>query len=235
MNTPRHKRSWLRRLWEQIVPTMPDFHGQLRRQCERLQAAVAVLEEYLQQQADDQLAAEVRRQVQAGHDLRDQNLAILYRSFITPFDREDIYTLTISIDHILDYVKNTVREVETLRVEPDTLMRDMAAQLGKGAGQLALGLQLLRDKRASEVTHAVDTRHIERYVERLYRQALAEMFEGQAYHQLVEQGEKASAGDCLQFVVSRMKRREVYRHLSNAADRLAHAGEALRNISIKYE
>jgi hypothetical protein len=27
----------------------------------------------------------------------------------------------------------------------------------------------------------------------------------------------------------------VYRHLSNAADRLAHAGEALRDISIKYD
>jgi hypothetical protein len=40
---------------------------------------------------------------------------------------------------------------------------------------------------------------------------------------------------CLDFVITRIKRREVYRHLSNAADRLAHAGEALRDISIKYD
>jgi len=235
MNTLVAKRPWLRRLWEQIVPTMPDFHGRLWRQCERLQASVAVLEQYLQQGADDHLAEEVRRQVQAGHDLRDENLALLYRSFITPIDREDIYTLSIAIDHILDYVKNTVRELQTLRVEPDVHMRDMAAQLGEGAAQLAQGLQLLRDKRAAEVPPAVKTRQIERYVEKLYREALAEMFEGEDYQRLLEEGAEASVHDCLQFVVSRMKRREVYRHLSNAADRLAHAGEALRNISIKYE
>jgi uncharacterized protein Yka (UPF0111/DUF47 family) len=235
MNPARGRHAFLRRLWGQIVPTMPDFHGQLRRQCEKLQASVEALGQYLQQHADDQLADEVRRQVQAGHDLRDETLAILYRSFITPIDREDIYTLSVSIDHILDYVKNTVREVETLRVEPDALMRNMAAQLGEGAQQLAQGLQLLSDKRATEITHEVNTRRIERYVEKLYREALAEMFGGEAYQRLVARGQEASVHDCLQFVVSRMKRREVYRHLSNAADRLAHAGEALRNIGIKYE
>jgi len=235
MNAPIAKKSFLRRLWGQLVPSVPDFHGRLRRQCDRLQAALAALEEYLDSQADGRLAEEVRRHVQAGHDLRDENLAVLYRSFITPIDREDIYTLTIAIDHILDYVKNTVREVETLRVEPDALMRDMATQLGEGATLLAHGLQLLRDKCASEVAQVVNTRQIERYVEKLYREALAEMFEGEAYQKLREEGSAASVHDCLQFVVSRMKRREVYRHLSNAADRLAHAGEALRNISIKYE
>jgi uncharacterized protein Yka (UPF0111/DUF47 family) len=235
MNTKEPSKSLMRRLWEQLVPPMPDFHGRLQQQCELLKESVAVLEEYLQQHANTQMAEEVRQQVQAGHDLRDRNLALLYRSFITPIDREDIYTLTVAIDHILDYVKNTVREVETLRVEPDDHMRNMAAQLGEGAALLGQGLQLLRDKRAADVPHTVNTRRIERYVEKLYREALADMFEGEAYYHMIKEGGDASVRDCLQFVVSRMKRREVYRHLSNAADRLAHAGEALRNISIKYE
>jgi hypothetical protein len=45
----------------------------------------------------------------------------------------------------------------------------------------------------------------------------------------------SDAGKCLEFLVIRIKRREVYRHLSNAADRLDHAGDALRDISIKYD
>lgn len=227
-------KSWLRRLWEQLVPPMVDFHALLQEQCINLQAAVAALDEYLQK-ADPLLAPMVREQVREGHRLRDRNLALLYRSFITPIDREDIYTLSMTIDHILDYVKNTVRELEVLQVEPDDYMRKMADQLGKGATSLRQGLELFRKGRVSEIREAVITRQLERYVEKLYREALAEMFQGAEYQALAEGDEQPSVLACLNFVVARIKRREVYRHLSNAADRLAHAGEALRDISVKYD
>jgi uncharacterized protein Yka (UPF0111/DUF47 family) len=227
-------KSWLRRLWEQVVPSMIDFHALLQEQCINLQAAVAALDEYLQQ-GDPSLAPQVREQVREGHSLRDRNLTLLYRSFVTPIDREDIYTLSMTIDHILDYVKNTVRELEVLQVEPDEFMRKMTEQLGKGAASLAHGLELFRQGQAGEIREAVVTRQLERYVEKLYREALAEMFQGAEYQALTEGDEEPSAQACLDFVVARIKRREVYRHLSNAADRLAHAGEALRDISVKYD
>jgi len=227
-------RTWLRRLWEQIVPPMIDFHTLLKEQCVNLQAAVAALDEYLQQ-ADPLIAPKVHELVREGHRLRDQNLALLYSSFVTPIDREDIYTLSMAIDHILDYVNNTVRELEVLQVEPNDHMRKMAEQLGKGAASLAHGLELFRKGRAGEIRDAVVTRQLERYVEKLYREALAEMFQGVEYQALTEGDQQPSVLACLDFVVTRIKRREVYRHLSNAADRLAHAGEALRDISVKYD
>ena len=61
------------------------------------------------------------------------------------------------------------------------------------------------------------------------------MYQGEEYLQLSKGSKAPAVRDCLDFVVSRIKRREVYRHLSNAADRLAHAGEALRDISVKYD
>lgn len=229
-----YRRSWLKRLWEQIVPPMVDFHALLQEQCINLQAAVAALDEYLQQ-ADPVLAPQVRDRVREGHDLRDRNLALLYGTFVTPIDREDIYTLSMTIDHILDYVKNTVRELEVLQVEPDDCMRKMAEQLGKGAASLAHGLELFGQGRAGEIREAVVTRELERYVEKLYREALAEMFQGTEYQAMTGGDVQPSVLACLDFVVARIKRREVYRHLSNAADRLAHAGEALRDISVKYD
>jgi uncharacterized protein Yka (UPF0111/DUF47 family) len=228
-----HK-SILRRLWEQIVPPMIDFHALLQEQCINLQTAVAVVDSYLQQ-ADPLLAPKLREEVREGHRLRDRNLALLYSTFITPIDREDIYTLSMTIDHILDYVKNTMRELEVLQVKPDDCMRNMVEQLGKGAISLAHGLELFQQGRASEIREAVVTRQLERYVEKLYREVLAEMFQGPEYQALTGGGEQTTALACLDFVVERMKRREVYRHLSNAADRMAHAGEALSDISIKYE
>ena len=222
-----------RRLWQQLVPPMTDFHVLLKDQCVNLEASVAALGAYLRQ-GDLTLARTVRDRVREGHALRDRNLALLYKSFVTPIDREDIYTLCMSIDHILDYVKNTVREVEILEVESDQWMLGMVEQLGQGAASLTRGLELFRTGHASDVPDAVITRHLERHVEKLYRRALEDMFRGAEYQSLVNAEEQPSAVTCLKFVISRIKRREVYRHLSNAADRLAHAGEALRDISIKY-
>lgn len=229
----RIKSVW-HRLWQQLVPPMTDFHALLEDQCVNLEAALAALAEYLQK-GDPALAGTVRNRVREGHALRDRNLALLYQSYVTPIDREDIYTMCMSIDHILDYVKNTVREVEVLQVESDQWMLGMVEQLGQGAASLAHGLELFRTGQASEVPDAVITRHLERHVEKLYRKALVDMFRGSEYQALTETAAQLSARTCLEFVISRIKRREVYRHISNAADRLAHAGEALRDISIKYE
>jgi uncharacterized protein Yka (UPF0111/DUF47 family) len=227
-------RPWWQRLWQLVVPPMPDFYGMLEAQADNLRATVAALADYLQA-SDAELAAQIHDLVDEGHALRDTTLDKLYGSFITPIDREDIYKLAMAIDHILDYLKNTVREVEVLQVKPNDWMQRMTTELTEGVASLALGLARFRAGQAKEVAHTVQTREAERRVEDLYRDALQNMFQGDEYVQLTEGTEPPDVRDCLNFVVTRIKRREVYRHLSNAADRLAHAGEALRDISIKYD
>lgn len=223
-----------RRLWQQVVPEMPDFHGMLEAQADNLCVTLSMLSEYLNS-GDEADADKLNEMVEQGHALRDTTLHQLYSSFITPIDREDIYTLAMAIDHILDYIKNTVREVELLQVEASECMQSMAAELAKGASSFAQGLARLRAGEAEEVAATVKTREAERRVEDLYRDVLELMFQGEEYRQLVEGEEPPDVRACLDYVVTRIKRREVYRHLSNAADRLAHAGEALRDISVKYD
>ena len=98
-----------------------------------------------------------------------------------------------------------------------------------------MGLGKFRAGQAQEVALTVQTREAERRIEDLYREALENMFQGEEYKKLTAGTDPPATRDCLDFVINRIKRREVYRHLSNAADRLAHAGEALRDISIKYD
>jgi uncharacterized protein Yka (UPF0111/DUF47 family) len=227
-------RPWWRRLWQQLVPPIPDFYGMLEAQADNLHTTVTALEDYLNVY-NTVNSSPVHDLVDQGHALRDHMLGTLYGTFITPIDREDIYTLAMSIDHILDYLKNTIRELEVLQIEPDDWMHRMTAELANGSSSLALGLSRFRAGRAEDVAHTVQTREAERRVEDLYRDALENMFQGEEYIALVEGGEPPAIRACLDFVVTRIKRREVYRHLSNAADRLAHAGEALRDISIKYD
>ena len=225
---------WWRRLWQSVVPPMPDFNGMLEAQADNLCATVTALADYLAPNDQDQ-PDKVNNLVDQGHALRDHTLAVLSSSFITPIDREDINKLAMAIDHVLDYLKNTVREVEVLQVAADDWMQRMTMELGLGADSLAQGLAYFSAGQAEAVARAVQTREAERRVEDLYRDALENMFQGDAYDRLMDDSTPSPVRDCLDFVVTRIKRREVYRHLSNAADRLAHAGEALRDISIKYD
>ena len=41
----------------------------------------------------------------------------LNKTFVTPFDREDIFSLSRTIDDVLDYAYSTVVEMEILKVE----------------------------------------------------------------------------------------------------------------------
>ena len=225
---------WWRRVWQSLVPPMPDFNGMLAAQADHLCATMSALADYLGSSDLDQ-AAQVNGLVDQGHALRDRTLGVLYGSFITPIDREDIYKLAMAIDHVLDYLKNTVREVEVLQVDADDWMQRMAEELAQGADSLAKGLACFAAGEAQAVRRTVQTRDAERHVEDLYRDALENMFQGETYDRLMDNSTPSATRDFLHFVVTRIKRREVYRHLSNAADRLAHAGEALRDISIKYD
>jgi X-X-X-Leu-X-X-Gly heptad repeat protein len=225
---------WWHRLWRLLVPPTPDFFAMLEAQADNLRATLDALVDYLASCNAD-LADRVHDLVEKGHTQRDNNLQQLYRSFITPIDREDIYTLAMAIDHILDYIKNTVREVEVLQVEVSKRMQLMGTELADGAATLSQGLARLRAGQAEDVAKIVKTRQAERRIEDVYREALGDMFQGEEYQLLTEGAEPPEVRACLDFLVVRIKRREVYRHLSNAADRLAHAGEALRDISIKYD
>ena len=188
--TPFPHRPWWLRLWQQLVPPIPDFYGMLEAQADNLRTTVTALIDYLQA-GDMELASSVHDLVEQGHALRDSTLSALYSSFITSIDREDIYTLTTSIDHILDYLKNTIRELEALQVQSDDWMQRMMAELADGAASLALALAGFRAGKAEDVARTIQTREAERRVEDLYRDALQNMFQGEEYLALTKGGRTA--------------------------------------------
>ena len=228
------KPAWWQRLWHKVVPPMPDFYGMLQAQANNLSTTLSALTSYMQA-VESQQAVQVNALVGQGRELRNATLHTLHSSFITPIDREDIYSLAMAIDHILDYVKSTVREVDVLQVHPNEWMKRMTMELSTGAKALAAGIIALNTDQARAITAAGEAQDAERRVEELYRAALANMFEGEEYDALQAETDSPQVKACLDFIIKRMKRREVYRHLSNAADRLAYAGERLSDICIKYD
>lgn len=142
----------------------------------------------------------------------------LLRTFITPIDREDIFALSRAIDDMIDYANTTVDEMEVLRVEPTSFMRRIASLLYDAAYEIHMGVLRLEDHPRVASDHAQRAKALENRVEHVYREALADLFSG-----------PQDVGH----VVEMLKLREVYRHLSNAADRGDEAANIVADIVVK--
>ena len=151
----------------------------------------------------------------------------------------DVYRAIVDIDHLMNYAKTTVREMEIFGVEPDQYTLQMAIHLKEGTESLQEGFKKLSENAALAETNALAARKAERTVEKTYRKALAELFDISLYvanirERKARRNEKVEAEIlALEHVMETFKRREIYRHLSNAADRLAHAGATLHDIVVK--
>lgn len=242
--------SWPSRLLNAMFPRMPNFYTLLNNQCILAAHAMEVFVHYMET-GDKAKAEEVRRLEHEGDKLKTRNIDALNRSFSTPFDREDIYRAILAIDESLNYAKTTVREMEILCVEPDAHMLEMAQLLHLGAKALETGFAALK-KHPSDAEHQATAVHkTERQVEKIYRRAIAELFDPEHYVRNIAQKRKEPAeaialllepmdqAGCsavvqgLTFVMEVLKRREIYRHLSNASDHLAHAEDILHDIVVK--
>ena len=78
----------------------------------------------------------------------------LNKTFITPFDREDIFLLSRTIDDVLDYAYSTVSEMEILKVEPTNFMQQMASILRDAAYELLMAVDRLEDHPGVASDHA---------------------------------------------------------------------------------
>ena len=63
----------------------------------------------------------------------------LNRTFVTPFDREDIFCLSRAIDDVLDYAYSTVNEMVIFEVEATSFMQRISSLLRDAAYELITG------------------------------------------------------------------------------------------------
>jgi len=220
------------RLISRVFPRMPDFFGLMNDQCDLAVEAMQALVEFMATGATEK-AERVRELEKRGDELKARNEAILDKAFATPLDREDIFRAIVSIDHIINYAKTTVREMEVLEVQPDQYLQEMAELLKVGAEALQRGFAMLSTTPAEAESEAQAARKAERRTEKVYRRAIAELFDAERLARIADEKVESAHAGAMMAVIEIFKRREIYRHLSNGADRLAHAGDNLHDIVVK--
>ena len=142
----------------------------------------------------------------------------LNRTFVTPFDREDIFALSRSIDDMIDYADTTVVEMGILNVKSTPYMQRIASLLKDAGWEIQQAVMRLQKNPGVAIEHAQRAKALENRVEAVYREAVANLFSGP---------------EDIHHVVEMLKMREVYRHLSNAADRGDEAANTIADIIVK--
>ena len=193
------------------------FHNLIEHQAEITFEGLKILENYLSTPSPD-LAERLTIKEKEADEVRRILIDELNRTFVTPFDREDIFALSRSIDDVLDYAHTTVAEMEVLEVPATPYMQRIASLLKDAANEIYLSVQRLQKHPSVAIDHAQRAKALENRVEAVYRDAIADLFSGP---------------EDIHHVLEMLKMREVYRHLSNAADRGDEAANVISDIVVK--
>lgn len=144
----------------------------------------------------------------------------LNRTFITPIDREDLFSLSQAIDDVLDLAEATIKEMDVLNVQPDDTLREMAEMLHKSAQEILLAIQRLEHHPNVANSHVVRIKNLENAAEERYTAALARLF----------QGEPKNMGQ----VMNILKLRETYRQMFYAMRGAEEAANIISHIVVKF-
>jgi predicted phosphate transport protein (TIGR00153 family) len=190
-----------------------DFCEMLHAQAQKVLEGLDALHAWAQEGVDAK-RERVKEIEKEADELRRILIEELNQTFVTPFDRDDIFSLSRAIDDVMDYADRTVDEMEIYEVKPNSHVAQMIDILRKSARELRDSIRLIQKYPNIALEHATKAKAAENEMENAYHRALAELFKGTD-------------------TVYMLKMREIYRHLSNAADRGDEAANLIGDIVVK--
>ncbi|PYS42480.1 MAG: DUF47 domain-containing protein, partial [Acidobacteria bacterium] len=122
-----------------------------------------------------------KRLEHVGDELTHKIFEELNLSFITPFDREDIYELAKGIDDVLDlidHVADLLLLYQIDKVEPDAAL--LLTVVSRAIGEIHQSIRMLRQMDYESVReHIVRVHEMENEGDRLYRLFMGKLFADQ--------------------------------------------------------
>jgi uncharacterized protein Yka (UPF0111/DUF47 family) len=184
-----------------IFPSRYDFQGMLAEQADQTRTGVEAFLDWLEHHPSEK-PSELDRIEDEVDAMRYELEEKLKDAFSTPFDRQDIYSLSRQMDYILNYAYETAHEMYVFSVPPDKTIMGMAKALLRGSMLVCHGVREMSGSQAKIRKIIIEARKAMHEIDELYVNGMNEVFQ---------------TGDA----IAAMKRREIYHHLRDA-------GRALR-------
>ncbi len=151
-----------------------------------------------------------------GDSLTHGIIKMLNKSFITPFDREDIYSLSSKLDDIMDLIDASSQRLVMYNVEkPTPEAKQLAFIILKSCQALDKAVGLLGGKLEPIAEYCVEVNALENEADRVCREAISRLFDEEK--------------DPIQLI----KWKEIYETLERATDKCEDAANILESVVVK--
>jgi len=201
-----------KRLADRLFPPRHNFYKMLQDQADQTVIAVKALVDWLKA-GDLSERHELVHIEQHADDIRHHMEAVLVESFSTPFDRQDIYSISRQMDYVINWSLSTALEMKAFKIKPDAAMLRMAEALLSGVKLMSDAIRIMQSEPAKAETYVPLMRKAERDIDETYVSALAQAFEEEDLR-------------------IPLKKREIYHHLRDAGRNLVATVDTLHRIIV---
>lgn len=203
-----------------FMPKQEKFFGLFEDGARNMVKAAQGLKEMVDTWEDvGQKVAEITELEHEGDAITHQIVAQLHRTFVTPFDREDIALLAHTLDDVTDFIQAAADAMFVYQVErPGQRARELADIIVQATAEIEKALpRLRRHAQLKEVLEpCVEINRLENTADRVFRSAMAELFSG-----------SPSMADVIKW-------REIYEHMESATDRCEDVANVLEGVALKH-
>jgi predicted phosphate transport protein (TIGR00153 family) len=199
-----------------FTPRDSAFYDLLTESGQNVAAAADVIARLLDPLADKrEIAAAMRELEHAGDTITHGIMRQLNQSFVTPFDREDIYLLASRLDDVVDKLDEATDFIEVTEVGTlPQAVNDQIRLVQRAAVETGEAMSRLRTLRDLE-PYWIEVNRLENEADRVYRKLLSRLFSGQFE------------------MLAMLKLREVADLLEDAADALERVAHVVETIAVK--
>ncbi|UCG55482.1 MAG: DUF47 domain-containing protein [Dehalococcoidia bacterium] len=163
--------------------------------------------------------AEITELEHEGDAIIHQIVALLHRTFVTPFDREDIALLSHTMDDITDFIHAAADAIYIYKIQkPTERAKELAETIVQASEEVEKAVLLLKDRSQLNkmMENCVELNRLENRADKVYRSALGELF---------DDGEDTA---------NIIKWREIYEHMESATDRCEDVANVLEGVALKH-
>ncbi len=144
--------------------------------------------------------------------------AALNKTFITPFDREDMQRIASKIDDVIDFMDGISARTHSYKITtPPPYALDIAKELVNATKEVSYMVSKLKSikKTKDMIEHCRNTSNIEHTVDDLYRKSIEKLFE---------------SNDAITII----KLKDIYDAMETASDRCVDVADVIEDIVLKY-
>lgn len=205
-----------------LIPREEKFYHLFQDAAKNIVKASQVLKDLIDSWEDiDQKVDLIGTLEHAGDSITHEIIARLNRTFVTPFDREDITSLTHSMDDVIDLIDAASTAMHLYKVSrPGSRARELADVIVQTTTEMEKAVSRLqahdKAKLRSILDQCIEINRLENVADVVFRAAMAELF--------------TDSADMAHVI----KWREIYEYLENATDRCEDVSNVLEGVVLKH-